>query len=1026
MLKRKKLIYNFILIVFGLTPLLWFKPQMMLKTSDLRLPVSWEQWNNLLYVWNHTLAAGASRLLDTSLILFWTPSAILSKFGVSLIATQRIIFTFWFMLTAFCSYYMFRKLLTGKWRLLAALTATSFYLYNLWPESYWVGFKPPLVAGYAVLPVIIALIIATFNKEINYKKSAMYIALVSLVASSIGNNPSEFIGLIAPVVILFFYFFTRKKCWKEKKEFLFFAKFSGLTLLLFIICNSYWLGLQASMLWQNISSGVYASSVPTSLNWLRGISTQTSFLNVMRLQADWSWYGGCVDPYRSYSAFYRSNFIFLGLSYIAPLLACLGAIISKNKNKLYFIILGLIGIVLSMGAHFPFEGSYIWLVRNIPLFWIIRSPYFKFGLLICLAYSFLIGVACQKMCQWLERIKIYRAPYFFAAIIIIINITYAFPVSLGKMFHDEEIRSFLAADHVSVPDYVLDTANWLNSKEGFFRVYTVPGDSPWITSWNYVGYGSIIQNYIRMPVVFKYTSDYILYSQGAENQSRPIVEALEKSIFGQSNYDVAKMLALLNIKYVVQENDVRFDFYKGPGFVEGDSPEFMKNKLNSLKDIEFERSFGKWDVYKVNKEIPYIYSASKINLIVGTLNNLTPKLSSEFLDKPALLFTDKINDDHIELLKNNLVENLIINGNAESAARALENAREVLKKNSFQYLIHSSDIVPTLIDEPNIALNLEGFSKPEALFQNQTWRWITASNLEPNIILNNSTSENKYVNLKFLVYSYKRKRTLHLYLNEEALKIVYVPRDEATEVMIEGIKLKPGKNIIAHYSPDQCDVRNERKVRFALSDISFKGRKFTSKIIIPKDGNYLIRASWLMAPAARVSRLVAIDGKELKTSLNNDGKALVAPKSHLSKGTYNIEVKQSNQQDYYIEIIPISCQKGEIQIQPLEFTMINPTKYKINSSIKYPLIFFNESYGAAWQLYSKGADKNVYKHFETNGFSNGWYVDKSFEISDEHDIIISYFPQRLFIILALVSLLACLGCFFTLFILGRRSKFAKS
>ena len=106
--------------------------------------------------------------------------------------------------------------------------------------------------------------------------------------------------------------------------------------------------------------------------------------------------------------------------------------------------------------------------------------------------------------------------------------------------------------------------------------------------------------------------------------------------------------------------------------------------------------------------------------------------------------------------------------------------------------------------------------------------------------------------------------------------------------------------------------------------------------------------------------------------------------------------------------------------------MINPTKYKINSSIKYPLIFFNESYGAAWQLYSKGADKNVYKHFETNGFSNGWYVDKSFEISDEHDIIISYFPQRLFIILALVSLLACLGCFFTLFILGRRSKFAKS
>lgn len=1022
---KSKFFPYLLLVIFGLTPLLWFSPGMLLLSNDMRFPSDFHKWGQLFYVWNPELGTGAERLLDTCLLVFNGIPAGLQKLGVDIISTQKIIFVFWFMLTAFSIYFLLSKLEKSKLHRYIALTGTAFYLYNLWQINVWVAFKPPLISAYAVLPLILALMIEYSRKQTNLFKYGCLIAALTALAGAVGNNPSEFLGAVSPVIICALYLLGEKIFRKDSKGFLDFIKFLIIAALFSCLINLYWILPQAAAIFENIATGAFAPGNETSLQWLKGLSAHTSFINVIRFQGDWTWYGGCVDPYQSYSAIYRTNLLFIVLGWLIPALALFGAVFGKNKYKPLFIIITCIGIILCMGAHKPFENSYLWLVKNLPLFWIVRSPYFKFGLLLCLGYSVLITLAASRIYEYLAHLKSkcrYLAPVAVAAIFILICV-YGFPVVLGRMFHKQAEREFLPPNHVAIPDYVYEAAEWIDNKEGYFRIFNLPGDSPWISSWGYAGYGSVINNFITKPVVFLYDPEYILSSQGAANMSYPIARAVRDSIYNRTSFNTARILKLLNVDYILQENDVRYDFYKGFGYIEGDDPEFIKNALDYQRDIKPAKVFGEWDFYGVAGRQNHIYGMNKISIIIkGSAEDLVSLTNTSALEESAVIFIDEQSELPFwkDITEKQMLYSIVVGncGGGEikdlaKIAGADANGDGILWHKFLDTRKMQTDIYKDDKDNQNNSsagglkyyFN-EGFYDDEDAVEGETgWKWLK-TNMSPHIIIENPDNP-MTVNIKFKAYSFGSKRALYTYLNNELLSVNEIAGNNVAEVMIKGINLKKGSNVISFYNAAEADIKNNKLTTFAFfKDVELGRLCFKEKVCLPFSGFWNLKLYPDGNKSVDFNKKDVIINKTLYSldAHGADGRKIFERKFEINDGSCELSIAQEGSENYLIEIASGRSSENTQSQPQIKYDKINPTKYVLRAKADKPyFLIFSESYHPKWQAFIDG--KKAENHFAANGFANGWYID----MAGEYEIILEFSPQRYFEAGLIISIAAVVG-----------------
>jgi len=139
----------------------------------------------------------------------------------------------------------------------------------------------------------------------------------------------------------------------------------------------------------------------------------------------------------------------------------------------------------------------------------------------------------------------------------------------------------------------------------------------------------------------------------------------------------------------------------------------------------------------------------------------------------------------------------------------------------------------------------------------------------------------------------------------------------------------------------------------------------------------------------------------------------------------------------------------------ITFIKINPTKYRVKvEGVKEPYsLVFSESFHRGWKAYvsdqrlvtsdqqygeivasyfdgeiKEGTHKNIFldrntfetlakkpipedRHYLVNGYANSWYITpEDSEGKENYEIIIEFWPQRLFYIGLGVSLLTLLGC----------------
>ena len=91
----------------------------------------------------------------------------------------------------------------------------------------------------------------------------------------------------------------------------------------------------------------------------------------------------------------------------------------------------------------------------------------------------------------------------------------------------------------------------------------------------------------------------------------------------------------------------------------------------------------------------------------------------------------------------------------------------------------------------------------------------------------------------------------------------------------------------------------------------------------------------------------------------------------------------------------------------ISYEKINPTKYAIHANSSNPFyLVFSESYDNGWVASIDGQQIRDQYHFISNGFANGWYVNKSGACT----IILEFQPQNLFYLCATISLITFTVC----------------
>lgn len=578
----------FILII-GLLSLGWFKQNLLIAGGDWNI-LSFPDYNRYYYIWEHGISTGIlnSRVLPS--IPFSTFLHFSEIMGFSLVTTEKILFYILFVSGGLSMYFLTSTFVDERMKRTASLTSAFFYMLNPFTRTFiWHDFTL-----FAFLYAFIPLMLAIYIKGIEKKKFkyAFFLCVVSLLATPVYSNPMTVAIILIPFFLYFVYHILQN--WKNKTEIKQVSNFVFSLAIIFFLLNIWWILPLVTNFPTEFSATGLESIGSTNLDILELNSKNTSFLNIFRLEGHWA-VGETSkdDPYYTWAEDYSSDIYLIIIGFLIPIFTFSSLLTKSNKqNKqhylLYFGILSLIGLFLIKGSHPPFGEIYRWLFLNFPVFGIFRVQYYKLGIIVLLSYTFLLGNGISKIYLYIKQHSNHKtfALIFLLSIYILLFVVHEYPFFTGEVIPQggNTLHSF----HVKVPEYYGDANYWLKEQDTDFRIYSLPLINLFgrPLKWEY-GYGG------ADPSLY-------LFSKAAITNNI----TLKENISGKKFVDI---LSIMNVKYILLHNDADYEFYSI-----SESPQSIKAKLNSIKNIHLNNSFGKLDFYKVSDEhfIPRIYTAS--------------------------------------------------------------------------------------------------------------------------------------------------------------------------------------------------------------------------------------------------------------------------------------------------------------------------------------------------------------------------------------------------------------------------------
>jgi hypothetical protein len=284
--------------------------------------------------------------------------------------------------------------------------------------------------------------------------------------------------------------------------------------------------------------------------------------------------------------------VYTTLIYLAIPVILLLAIFTRIRGEaLLWISLFIVASVLWGGKQSPFWGIYQWLFLHIPYLVDFRTYFIAFSFYYFFVSSVSLGMALHHILSKVGKLYI---PLLVVSMIAL-DVVAPLPVISGSQ-----------VERVTVPDYFLETASYLNSIPGHFNVLLLPESLYWFSTTWYTGV-NLLPMFSTHPV---FTGGY--YGSSSP-QVMSIYENLSSLLYnGGNETEVRNILYLLNVKFVVVEADyVRK--YDVPSNVT-----YYLVHINADHLFKLVKRFGPMYIYQVGINSSYFLESNTTNVKLGS------------------------------------------------------------------------------------------------------------------------------------------------------------------------------------------------------------------------------------------------------------------------------------------------------------------------------------------------------------------------------------------------------------------------
>ncbi len=626
-----------VVLLAGFAPFFWVKFGYVAKAEDFILPMTLEQWYEFFSTWQTRVGFGSSPddRLPAVFFLFWP--ALFRAVGASIELAQRLQFVLWFSAMGLSMYVLMRYLTSSR---IAWAAASLVYMFNFYQEPVWQGVNIANLSALIALPLALAVTIS-FTRNDRLLTSAALIALITVVGSGVGANPPMALIAMIPVPLYMIMYMIHRFATGRALQARRMLMMASIALVLIVAVNAYWLVPQSvGLITGGPGQNFIGRTKDVGLSQLTHLSSFTTPLNVWRLQGAWVWYGGFEGiPYVPYAEGYFKNPLLIIGSFLLPVAALGGFALRRDRKFLYFGFVAFLGLVLGSGTNGPFGPIFALLWKNVPLFWVLRSPWYKATSLTILGFAPLAGLfvaaTTASIGQFLASSR-FGLRYgrtartlsaSFPCLLAVIYLLYAMPIVRGHFMIQRPLDSPLGTLQVAIPDYLVEAANWMNEHPGDYRVLSFPPALRLTTDWGYTGY---------IPPIGELTTEpFINLVEPSEMQAYLYAQTL-----GSRNGPVARVAGRSGIGYFLHQRDV----------VRPEFPDYFDDYIDTVLEwqgIDEVARFGSLVFYAVPDVRDLVWGSPLTVLTLTGLASLSPLTNSLTDPDPAIVMIDPSGADSV-------------------------------------------------------------------------------------------------------------------------------------------------------------------------------------------------------------------------------------------------------------------------------------------------------------------------------------------------------------------------------------------
>lgn len=1066
-----KIIYHkykdILLILFLgiLVPLLWYggDPSTMIASHDVGAflnPI--ELAKTRFFAWYSGENFGRSQTDASGSIVYYGIEALCAYLTGSVVTGQKLVVILWFIFPMLVLYILIQKIPVFKNKPYMALFAALIFQFNHFQQQGWRVFWRTRFSTYILLPIILVLLIDYLEGRRKLLKTAVFIGLAVLLLNGGGSPPVFGADILLVLVSIFYYLLInfRNNFFIYLKRSILFILVSAISTLLM---SSFWFipylynSLKSySQIVQNMGG------VSTSLAWTDVVSQYTSSLNLLRNVGLLFWDTSSGDPH-----LFFANPILIIVSFIWPVLTFSSIYFAKEKQERKYIILFLLftvtGLIFTAGTHPPFRSFYVFFLNYIPGYVIFRSPLYKFGNLLWFSYAVLIAFSLGSIIEitksFVAKNRIINKFIALLPILFLSSILlWDFPVFKNQFFDFNPDFSTI----LKIPSYVYDFGNWMDKNiDPYARTLLLPdSDKNWrweVYRWRYSSFGSQL-------IPFLTTKNTISNDVSALDTEQTIV-MLDKLYSLIKNNDPAWLTIAnkFNIRYLL----LRRDYYYDLDWMPTTQPNLYEKILAQEKNVEKVKTSGQWDMYRIKTDIPAekIYLVSEPVFYAQNDDNIIPPLSLMEQKGPVTgndvhLIPVKGIPDNVDNRENVIVVPSPLDSFLPVGSDGLvlpkpeflpdsplyflvENKESVLLKNT----VMPEDIANIYIDLSLKRLaELNGFIKLKAdlkKIENVSGRYILLLNdMTGNFDeLLRSKKDTDRVAIRSKGFLLEEKKLLNTWINEQSSQPV-------KKSLAENLQYLEGLINKIPVSQEQEEVLSGSMKPFSDTDIVFLTKDY--KWRVPVNGLYEIYLgkSSLLKNSGVLT--VHIDNQTVEGKKDNSQKEYGWQKIgeiNLGKGDHGLQIVADGNNIASIRkgdiiFVKIGNPKDFETDPKISYRRINDTKYIAEIPSKNPFfLIFDEKYNPEWKVYLKEKSRekskfsiaeNIFgtlflaplpeaKHIKADGYANAWYIDSSQNLQGkEYEAVIEYWPQRIFYLSFLITLISVSGGIIFLAISGRR------